>query len=66
MKVDKRLPKGSTGASLGGRPTGGDSDWKGRQKRFRERQRRLSGDCTELYNRDSGKGTIPPNLGGSQ
>ena len=54
--------KGKTGVSLNGWVSGRKSDGKARQKRFLARQRRLSGKGKVLYDRDSGSGTIPPNL----
>jgi hypothetical protein len=55
-------PKGTTGASLGGRASHHDSKWEARQKQFRAEHRRLSGPCKVLYDRDAGSGAIPPNL----
>ena len=55
-------PKGKTGASLGGWIEGRKSNGNARQKRFVERQQRLSGECKLLYDRGSGEGAIPANL----
>jgi hypothetical protein len=55
-------PKGKTSASLGGRGSHHDSEWEARQKQFRAEQRRLSGPCKVLYDRDTGSGAIPQNL----
>jgi hypothetical protein len=55
-------PKGSTGTSLGGRLEGKGRNSQAREKRFIERQQRLSGKCKVIYDRESGEGAIPPNL----
>jgi len=54
--------KGSTGTSMGGRVSSRNSNWKARQKRFLDRQRRLSGKCGVLYDRDSETGAIQQSL----
>jgi hypothetical protein len=59
-------PKGKTGTSLSGWVSGRKSNSAARQKRLLARQRRLSGDCKLLYDRDSGKGAIPPGLDGDK
>jgi hypothetical protein len=59
-------PKGKTGASLSGWVSGRKSNWTARQKRLLARQRRLSGECKLLYDRDTGNGAIPPNLHGDK
>jgi len=55
--------KGSTGVSMEGRLfRRGDDKGKARHKRFIARQRRLSGTCKILFDRDTNTGALPPNL----
>ena len=37
---------------------------KDRERRFAEKQKRLSGPCKTVYDREHGRGALPPNLAG--
>jgi hypothetical protein len=54
--------KGSTGDSMEGKFSKRDDNSKARHRRFLAHQRRLSGKCEVLLDRDSNTGALPPNL----
>jgi hypothetical protein len=54
--------KGEIGTSMGGRPSSSSANWKAKQKRFLERQQRLSSKTTVVFDRDQKIGAIPENL----